>query len=100
MQDLDPVAPDMRGEPQQARCRRQGVDDAGKLLKLGSSPQRWPKVRRTQRDTGNRSQLVERWCRRSRLPRRVQLELTLRQVAQKQEMDPCVCPSEERRVDE
>ena len=101
MQDLDPVVPDVCGEPQHACCcGRQAAGEAGKLLKFGSFPQRWPKVRRTQRDTGNRAQLVERRCRRSRLPRRVQLELVLRQVAQKQEMDPCVCAGEERRVDE
>ena len=100
MQDFDPVAPDVRSEAQQARCRRQGAGDAGKFLKIGSLPQRWTKVRRMQRDAGNRAQLVERRCRRSRLPRRVQLELALRQVAQKQEMDPGVCASEERRVNE
>ena len=94
VQDLDPVAPNVRGEPQQAGCRRQGVGDAGELLKIGSSPQRWPKVRRTQRDAGNGAQLVERRCRRSRLSRRVQFKTVLRQVAQEQEMDPCVCASE------
>jgi hypothetical protein len=29
MQDLDPVALDIRGEPEQARYCRQGVGDAG-----------------------------------------------------------------------
>jgi len=38
MQDLDPVAPDVRGEPQQARCGRHGAGDDGKLLNIGSSP--------------------------------------------------------------
>src|SRR5262245_22221531 len=32
MQDFDPIAPDMSGQPEQARCRRQGARDAGKLL--------------------------------------------------------------------
>src|SRR5262249_415288 len=63
MQDLNPEAPDIRGEPQQARCRRQGIGNAGnKLLKLGLSPQRWPEVRRTQRNARNGAQLIERWC--------------------------------------
>src|ERR1700722_16765296 len=51
MQDLDAMAPDVHGEAQQARCRRQGADEAGKLLKVGLSPQRWPKVGRMQRDS-------------------------------------------------
>ena len=84
MQDLDPVVPDVCGEPQHACCcGRQAAGEAGKLLKFGSLPQRWPKVRRTQRNTGNRTQFVERWCWRSLLPRRMEFEYVLREVAQK-----------------
>ena len=57
-----------------AACGRQATGEAGKLLKFGSLPQRRPKVGRTQRDTGNGAQLVERWCRRPRLPRSMQFE--------------------------
>src|SRR5262245_21558390 len=67
MKNLDTVAPDVRGQPQQARYRRQDIGEAGKLLKIGSSPQRRSKICRTQRNAGNGTQLVKRWCRGSRL---------------------------------
>jgi hypothetical protein len=38
MQDLNPVAPDVRGEPQQASLPPAGASDAGKLLEIGPSP--------------------------------------------------------------
>ena len=46
-------------------------------------------------DAGNGAQPIERdpGC-------PAPLELALRQVTQKQEMDPCVCAGDERRVDE
>jgi len=57
---LDPVAPDISGEPQHACCGGgQAASEAGELLKFGAPPQRWAKVRRTQRDT--MSQLCFNW---------------------------------------